>query len=59
MNNFYMKLCNEIKKVNLNKGISKVEVPIYFVEERNDIHTPDTLLEEYYNVLDAPRDYLV
>lgn len=37
----------------------KLEVPVYFFAGRNDVNAMYTIVEEYYNVLEAPRKELI
>ena len=39
--------------------ITQVEVPVYFFTGRYDYNTPFELVEEYYEILDAPQKELV
>ena len=54
-----------LHKENLNtdfrKSLTHFEVPIYFISGEYDYNTPWPLVEEYYNLIDAPKKgfYLV
>lgn len=46
---------DEILKYNLFKQMPRIEVPVYFFEGRHDYNTAGTLVEQYYEFLDAPK----
>ncbi len=46
-------------EVDLKNQIPKVDVPIYFAVGREDLHTPYTLVEDYYESIQAPYKELV
>ena len=50
---------NQVLQVNLFEEITEVQVPVYFFVGRYDYNTPFELVEEYYDVLDAPKKELV
>ena len=37
----------------------KLDVPVYLFAGRNDVNAMYTIVEEYYNVLEAPRKELI
>lgn len=39
---------------NLTETITRLEVPVWFLNGRNDFNTPTELVREYYDALDAP-----
>lgn len=43
----------------LRKQSVKIEVPVYFLEGRHDINAPTSLVEEYYQMLQAPEKQLI
>lgn len=53
------KLREDMANINLKKDILKVNIPMYFVGSTHDLRTPYTLLEEYFNVLEAPKKELI
>lgn len=54
-NNVYPKLYD----TDLRVDYRKLKVPVYFFIGRNDINAPTNLVEDYYNILDAPKKELV
>jgi pimeloyl-ACP methyl ester carboxylesterase len=48
-----------VRCVNLIKDIAKVDVPVYFLMGKNDYDTPSKLVEEYFQVLEAPQKELI
>lgn len=42
-------------EINLFEDISEVKVPIYFINGKNDYITPNEVLKQYYNKLNAPK----
>jgi pimeloyl-ACP methyl ester carboxylesterase len=45
--------------VDLMEDVQKLEIPVYFFTGRYDYQTPCELLEEYYQVLEAPHKEIV
>jgi len=45
--------------IDLRTDYTKLEVPVYFFEGRNDINAPTSLVEEYFDVLACPERELV
>jgi pimeloyl-ACP methyl ester carboxylesterase len=57
---FSMKyLWSEVMKINFLKTATQLKVPVYFFTGRHDYNTVSTLVEEYYNVLQAPHKEIV
>lgn len=54
-NHVYPQLYN----INLRKDYAKIEIPVYFFIGKRDINAPLSLIEDYYNVLDAPHKEIV
>lgn len=52
-------LWNEIMKVNLQKEIQTLAIPFFFFVGRHDYMTPFELVEEYYQMLNAPLKQLI
>lgn len=48
-----------MKQYNYIQSIPKIEIPVYFFIGRNDYNTPFMLVEEYYQILEAPYKELV
>lgn len=51
-------LMSEVYQRSLVEDVQSVDVPVYFFIGRHDFHTPYTLAEEYFNLLDADEKYL-
>ena len=49
----------EVMKIDFRKQIKKVNVPVYFFSGRHDYDTPFKLVEQYYNILNAPEKALI
>lgn len=49
----------EVLNINFKKQLRKVNVPIYFLTGRHDYDTPFALVQQYYNLLSAPKKELV
>lgn len=49
----------QLYDVDLRKACSKLKVPVYFFIGRHDINAPTSLVEDYYNLLEAPRKELI
>jgi pimeloyl-ACP methyl ester carboxylesterase len=45
--------------VDLRAQAAELEVPVYFFTGRHDVNAPPALVEEYYQVLDAPHKEIV
>lgn len=45
--------------LDFKNSITKVDVPVYFLMGHHDYDTPFPLVEEYYNILDAPTKELI
>lgn len=49
----------EFMKLDFRKDIQKVDVPVYFLQGSHDALTPSSLVEEYFNLLSAPKKELI
>ncbi len=49
----------DLMNIDLIYQIPKVDIPIYFAVGREDLHTPYTLVEDYYESIQAPYKELV
>lgn len=49
----------EHSRVNLFEQVPKVDVPVYFIQDRYDYNTPGDIVERYYEKLDAPQKSLL
>lgn len=49
----------QVMEVNLMESAASLEVPVFFLQGRHDYNTPSLLVEEYYNLLDAPYKELI
>jgi pimeloyl-ACP methyl ester carboxylesterase len=45
--------------VDFRKQAPRLEVPVYFLTGRHDVNAPPALIEEYYELLDAPYKELI
>jgi len=45
--------------VDFREQATRLEVPVYFLIGRHDVNAPPALVEEYYDLLDAPHKELV
>ena len=45
----------QIMKINLRELVKKVDVPVFFLQGRNDYNTPTSILNDYYSLLEAPQ----
>jgi len=45
----------QIMKINLREQVKKVEIPVFFLQGRNDYNAPTSILNEYYSLLEAPE----
>jgi pimeloyl-ACP methyl ester carboxylesterase len=45
--------------VDFRKQAPRLEVPVYFLTGRHDVNAPPALIEEYYELLDAPHKELI
>lgn len=48
----------QLKDLDFITQASRLDVPVYLFAGRNDVNAMYTIVEEYYNVLDAPRKEL-
>ena len=49
----------QLKDLDFMTQAPKLEVPVYIFAGRNDVNAMYTIVEEYYNVLEAPRKELI
>ena len=49
----------QLKDLDFITQAPKLEVPVYIFAGRNDVNAMYTIVEEYYNVLEAPRKELI
>jgi pimeloyl-ACP methyl ester carboxylesterase len=49
----------QLKDLDFITQAPKLEVPVYLFAGRNDVNAMYTIVEEYYNVLEAPRKELI
>jgi len=49
----------QLYDIDLREDYSKIEVPVYFFLGRHDINAPTSLVEEYFDILDAPDKKIV
>lgn len=49
----------DVVKIDFLTEIDEVEVPVYFVIGRHDWNTPFELVEEYFDLLKAPKKELI
>ena len=48
-------LFDEFKHLDFMRTAPRIEVPVFFLMGRHDYNMQPTLVEEYYNLLDAPK----
>ena len=49
----------EVLNINLKEQLKSINVPVYFLQGRHDNDTPSKLVEEYFNILSAPKKELI
>jgi pimeloyl-ACP methyl ester carboxylesterase len=49
----------QLKDLNFIDQARKLDVPVYLFVGRNDVNAMYTIVEEYYNILEAPRKELI
>jgi len=49
----------QLYDIDLREDYKKLEVPVYFFLGRHDINAPTSLVEEYYDIVDAPDKEIV
>lgn len=49
----------QLYETDLRQEYSKLDVPVYFFVGKHDINAPTSLVQEYYNLLEAPKKELV
>jgi len=52
-------LWKEVTKTNFFKEITEIKIPIFFFQGRNDYNTVFSVVEEYYNILKAPKKEII
>ena len=45
--------------VDLRRDAPRLDVPVYFLEGRHDVNAPPALVEDYYQMLDAPHKEVI
>ena len=50
---------DQLDAVDLDSQVTKLDVPVWFVEGRHDLNSFPVLAERYLNVLEAPRKQLI
>lgn len=49
----------QLWEMDMREQVTRLEVPIYFLEGRHDVNAPPHLVEEYMQILDAPHKELI
>ena len=49
----------QLKGLDFTRTATRLEVPVYFLEGRKDVSAMTSLVERYYNVLQAPHKELI
>lgn len=49
----------QLWEMDLREQVTRLEVPIYFLEGRHDVNAPPHLVEEYIQILEAPHKELI
>lgn len=49
----------QIMQVNFMESADSLSVPVFFLQGRHDFNTPSSLVEDYFNILDAPTKELI
>lgn len=57
--NTFNHVYQQLYKIDLRKDYTKLEVPIYFFLGRHDLNAPTFLVEEYYDILEAPEKKII
>lgn len=57
--NTFNQVYPQLYDLDLREEYSELEVPIYFFIGRHDVNAPTSLVEDYYNMLKAPKKELV
>lgn len=55
----YNHVYQQLYTIDLRKDYTKVDVPVYFFLGRYDVNAPTALVEEYEQILDAPKKGIV
>jgi pimeloyl-ACP methyl ester carboxylesterase len=55
----YQVLYPQLRDLDFTRSAAKLEVPIYFLVGRHDVNAMTSLVERYYNVLQAPHKELI
>ena len=45
--------------IDMRKKFTKLKIPVYFFQGRHDINAPASLVQQYYDLLDAPRKKII
>ncbi|GAA0358611.1 alpha/beta fold hydrolase [Bacillus horti] len=51
---YTQRMIEDFAEINFNETIKKVEVPVYFLHGRKDVHVYGELVDEFYEALEAP-----
>jgi pimeloyl-ACP methyl ester carboxylesterase len=57
--NTYNYVYQQLYDIDMRVDYAKLDVPVYFFLGRHDVNAPTELVEEYYDVLDAPDKKIV
>lgn len=57
--NTFNSVYQQLYEIDLRNDVKKSEVPVYFFIGRHDINAPTSLVEDYYNKLEAPQKELI
>jgi pimeloyl-ACP methyl ester carboxylesterase len=55
----YTALYPQLRDLDFTRSASRLDVPLYFLQGRNDVNAVASLVERYYNVLQAPHKELI
>jgi pimeloyl-ACP methyl ester carboxylesterase len=55
----YNDVYQQLYEIDLREDFTKLDVPVYFFLGRHDVNAPTALVEEYEQVLDAPKKRIV
>jgi pimeloyl-ACP methyl ester carboxylesterase len=57
--NTFNHVYQQLYEIDLRKDYPKLDVPIFFFLGKHDINAPTSLVEEYFNLLDAPEKRII
>ncbi len=57
--NLYPVLYPQLRDLDFTRSAARLDVPIYFLVGRHDVNAMASLVEHYYNVLQAPHKELI